>query len=86
MSEKKFKVWHIPQLPGEPFEVPADTLEEAVKIQDVLAYYDLFQYDNNIKPDYANMSGVSQWDVDDQEWFDVDEYDLPEGTWTPHDI
>ena len=28
-----------------------------------LAYYDIFQYENNIKPDYSNVGGLNVWDV-----------------------
>ncbi|WP_368074367.1 hypothetical protein [Brevibacillus laterosporus] len=37
-------------------------------IYNTLADYDLFQYDNNIKPDYANATVVVYWDEEEQEW------------------
>jgi hypothetical protein len=46
------------------FNVPVDTVEEGVKLMDTLAAYDLFQYENNIKPDYCNVGGLQQWDED----------------------
>ena len=55
------KVWHVPQIPMDAFTVECETLDEAWKIVNVLAQYDLFQYDNNIKPDYSNASGVVYW-------------------------
>ena len=65
---KKLRVWHIPQVPGNPFTVDVSSVEEAVKIMDVLADYDEFQRVNNIKPDYCNASGLDQWSEEDQEW------------------
>lgn len=59
----QLRVWWIPQVPGRPFHVPVGSVEEAVKIMDVLAKYDAFQYDNNIKPDYCNMGGLEQWEL-----------------------
>jgi hypothetical protein len=56
-------VWWIPQVPGYPFHVPVGTVEEGVKIMDVLAKYDLFQYNNHIKGDYANVGGLEQWNA-----------------------
>jgi len=56
------KVWHIPQVPGKPFEVPVNTLEEAKIILNVLADYDIFQYENNIKPDYCNVQGLEVYE------------------------
>lgn len=38
---------------------------------DVLAEYDLFQFENKVKPDYSNMGGLLMFE--DGEW--VDWYD-----------
>lgn len=70
----KMKVWHIPQIPGKAFEVDVETIEEGVKIMDVLGNYDLFQYNNNIKPDYCNVNGINIFDPND-------DYDSPNGSW-----
>ncbi len=59
-TEGDLKVWHIPQVPGEPFYVPVSSLEEATKVLGVLADYDLFQYEDRIKPDYCNASGLEE--------------------------
>lgn len=67
------RVWHIPQVPGKSFIVPVASLQEAGLIIDTLAQYDLFQYENRIKPDYANVSGVSVYEDEDDtgcgEWY-----------------
>ena len=67
------KVWWIPQVPMKPFEVSISSVEEGVKILNVLADYDAFQFENKIKPDYANAGGLMVWELDDNEW--VDWYD-----------
>lgn len=59
------RVWHIPQVPGEPFHVLVKTPEEAKKILDVLAAYDAFQLENNIKPDYCNAGGLEIFEQQD---------------------
>ena len=41
-----------------PFHVTVKTPEEAIKILDTLAFYDIFQFENNIKPDYCNAGGL----------------------------
>lgn len=41
---------------------------------DVLARYDLFQFEHRIKPDYCNMGGLSMFDEND-------DTDSPEGSW-----
>lgn len=62
------KVWWIPQVPMKAFEVDVETLHEGVKLLDILANYDAFQFDNNIKPDYCNAGGISM--LEDGEWVD----------------
>ncbi len=71
------KVWWIPQVPMKAFEVDVASIEEGAKIMDVLAKYDLFQYTNRIKPDYANAGGLRRWCMDAgegepgwEDWYD----------------
>ncbi len=58
------QVWHIPQVPGKPFTVSVSSPEEAIKILGVLAHYDIFQFENKIKPDYCNAQGLRILDKD----------------------
>lgn len=71
---QKLRVWHIPQVSMKAFHVEADSLQEAVKIKNALADYDLFQYENNVKGDYANASGIEMWDesLTDQDLIDME--------------
>lgn len=68
----KMRVWHIPQVPMKAFNVPVETVEEAKKIMDIFAAYDLFQLENKIKPDFTNNSGLEVFDDESQEWKDWD--------------
>jgi hypothetical protein len=70
---KAYRVWWIPQVPMKAFEVDVDTLAEAKLLIDVLADYDLFQYENKVKPDYCNTGGITRWDAAEGEYLDVDE-------------
>ena len=82
---KRLQVWWVPQVPMKAFEVEVTCVSEGVKVLDVLADYDAFQYDNNIKPDYANAGGLNQWsdNIDGagtagwEDWYDEEtmEYD-----------
>lgn len=65
---KKLRVSHYPQIPCKPFIVEVKNLEEAKLIYDTLANYDLFQFNNRIKPDYANATIVEEYDEEEQEW------------------
>jgi len=79
VNKLELRVWHIPQVPGKPFIVPVADLKEGQRLVDILADYDCFQFDNNIKPDYCNASGIDYLCPVDDEWCSVEdeeEYDL----------
>jgi hypothetical protein len=70
-AKGQLQVWWIPQVPGKPFTVDVATPQEAKKLLTVLAAYDIFQFENRIKPDYCNAGGLRQWDGSDwEEWYD----------------
>jgi len=81
---KKLRVCHFPQIPCEAFIVEVKDLNEAKLIFDTLANYDLFQFENKIKPDYCNSTVLEEWCEEENEWFswcddetgidDLDEY------------
>lgn len=84
--ELKFRVWHIPQVPGAMFMVEVPTYAEAERLKSALADYDLFQLEHKIKPDYCNANGIQiyQHDLTDQDliemelddrWVDVEDMD-----------
>lgn len=84
--KEQYRVWHIPQVPGKAFTPEVPSYAEAKRLQDILAEYDLFQFHNNIKPDYANASGVQiyQHDLTDEDlvemgledrWVDIESVD-----------
>lgn len=74
MDKNKLRVWWIPQIPGKPFYVEVCSVAEGVKVMDILATYDDFQFKNRIKPDYCNAGGLDIFDRDDHE-------DSPDGSW-----
>ena len=68
------KVWWIPQVPMKPFLYPVNSPQEAFILLDALAEYDLFQYENRVKPDYSNAGGLMVYDEEL-----IDETDEDEG-------
>ena len=77
-KEGDLRVWHIPQVPMKPFFVAVSSIDEGKRICEVLADYDLFQYQNKIKPDYASAQGISIYSEgiiisDEAGWIDVEE-------------
>ena len=69
-DNKKLRVWWAPQIPMKPLYIPVETPEEGKKIMDILAVYDLFQLENNIKPDFCNMGGLQMYNEEEKEWED----------------
>lgn len=77
-----FQVWWIPQLPMRPFEFPVPSMDAGFMLCEALAKYDLFQFENRVKPDYCNAGGV-QWkhcELTKGQWWDIedDEYEKSE--------
>lgn len=68
MKEKKLRVCHFPQIPCKAFIVEVKDLNEAKLIFDTLANYDLFQFENRIKPDYCNSTVLEEWCEEENEW------------------
>lgn len=72
MTKQKLQVWHIPQVPMKAFKVSVNSVAEGAKLMSVLANYDLFQYENRVKPDYANMNGLNIWNEEEGEFWSWD--------------
>lgn len=81
----KLRVWWIPQVgSSNRFYIPVKSVEEGKKVMDLLAAYDMFQLQNNIKPDFCNVGGLQMFvDGEWEDWYleteddyfdDVDEY------------
>ena len=89
----KYKVEWIPQIPLkngiEPFKVFVDTLEEAINVSNLLGRYDIYQFETNIKPDFANAGSILKYDEKCRRWYYVDEdiledqqaLTIPDGTY-----
>lgn len=75
---KPFQVHHFPQVPCKAFIVDCDTVHEAIKVSETLAQYDLFQYAQNIKSDYSNATAILAWSFDEEEWSELDEFEIAE--------
>jgi hypothetical protein len=63
-------VWWVPQVPMQAFRVPVASVAMGVKLLEVLADYDSFEFENNVKPDYCNAGGLMQFDADIADWRD----------------
>lgn len=72
------QVWWVPQVPMKAFEVDVSSVAEGVKVMEVLADYDKFQFENRVKPDYCNAGGLRSWCEDSdgegnpgwEDWYD----------------
>lgn len=76
-QEGDLSVWWIPQVPGTPFRVSVPDLAAAKLLLRTLAAYDQFQLDQNIKPDYCNVGGLSVWEGGEWlDWYDEEGNDI----------
>lgn len=82
-KNNQLRLWWIPQVPMKAFYVNVETVEEAEKIWNVLADYDLFQYENKVKGDYCNTGGLEIYMAEEDEWF---EWEAMEGEFEGMDI
>ncbi len=62
------RIWWIPQVPMNPFHMEVNSITEGKLLLETLAKYDLFQLENNIKPDFANAGGLEIYEGDDEGW------------------
>lgn len=76
----ELKIWWVPQISGDRFEVSVKSVTEGVKLLETLATYDMLQYENNISSDYFHIGGLLRLD-DDGDW--VDWYDYESGLSDP---
>lgn len=75
----QLRVWWIPQVPGKSFTVDVVNILEAKLLLKALADYDIFQFENRIKPDYCNAGGLKTWDGKEwEDWYDEDGNDIYE--------
>jgi hypothetical protein len=58
-----------------PFRVAVKSVDEAKLLLNTLADYDIFQFENKIKPDYCNAGGLEVFD-------ESDDTDSPDGSWS----
>jgi hypothetical protein len=83
MTEWKFKVRAIPQIPMDAYEVEVPDYRTGKIVERALAGYDLFQYDNNVKGDYSNALGVCVLHPTEteNEWWDIEPDEAHEHGW-----
>ena len=65
-EEGDMRVWWIPQMPMDAFHFPVKNVDEAILLLEVLAEYDLFQLEHDVKPDFSNVGGLERFE--DGEW------------------
>ncbi len=68
------EIWWRHQVPCDAFRAPVRDIREAKNMLSLLASYDQFQLDHNIKGDYCNAGGLEVFE--DGEWI---EWENPDG-------
>ena len=49
-----------------------ETTREAKHFLSAFAYYDLFQFEHNVKPDFSNIGGLEVFEDGERIWYDED--------------
>ena len=76
------RVWFIPVVPGKPFLAKVESFTEGKKLLDVLASFSLFEYENRIKPDYADAGGIERYETDGDggyDWYEMEDEEPADG-------
>ena len=71
-QNKKYRAWHMPQIPGKRILFDVATPAEGKKIIEALGKYDLFLLDQGLREDYSNVNGIEVFE--DGEWTDWEDY------------
>lgn len=73
---QKLRVYHIPNVPREPYYVDVETVDAAIQVLDVLANYDLYLGEEMIG---TNVQGLMVWDDGEWcDWYDVEGREIHE--------
>lgn len=68
----RLRVWHIPNIPGEPFYQEVDSLREARLVLQTLARYDLYLGEQHIQSSVQGLEELSFEEREWEEWSDED--------------
>ena len=80
-TEGSIRVWYIPQVPMEAFEVDVPDLATAQLVLNTLGKFSYFEYTRRVKPDYADFGGIHRYEKDldgGLDWFEVDDNEIEE--------
>lgn len=69
----RFKIFYIPQVPMPAFEREYEDFETAKEVLNAIINFSIFEYDNNVKPDYSDVAGISFYDEEYGDWEDIEE-------------
>lgn len=66
----KLRVWWVSQIGTDAMYIPVESVKEGKKVIDLLSYFDCFQYNQHIRPDYSNTGGLEMYEEGTGEWVD----------------
>jgi hypothetical protein len=74
-STGDLRVWYVPQVPMKAFYVNVPDVETGKRVLAAIIEFSLFEFENNVKPDYSDAGGIVRWEDDGEDghdWFDVE--------------
>lgn len=78
LQEGALRIYYIPQIPMPAFRVEVANLATAHIVLDTIISFSVFEFENNIKPDYSDAGGIERWESDGYggyDWFEVNQED-----------
>lgn len=70
MKDKKLRVVHLPNVGvvTNNYVVDVKDLDEAYKVMNVIAYYDLFLLEEGLREDFSNAMFLEEYDEEEKDW------------------
>lgn len=77
----KYMAYYIPQVPMKAFEFETDDLVLAQTVLEQIVSFSIYEFENNVKPDYSDAAGIVRWEEDGEgghAWFELEDYEQEE--------
>lgn len=83
-TEGDLRVWYIPQVPMQPYivDIPRREgasdeayMQGAAFVLDAIIGLSIFEFENHVKPDYSDATGIERFEDGEWSYVEEEEYD-----------
>lgn len=74
----RFRISYIPQIPMPAFEREYSDFQTAKAVLNAVIRFSIFEFDNNVKPDYSDIALMDFWDEEYGDWENIDDKEWEE--------